>query len=180
MSEVLTPVRSEAATTDLLNIKGVRQAYHSSDSDLVVLDDVSVSVKEDEMVALLGRSGSGKSTLLRIAAGLLVPTSGTVVWGGKPVVGPCEGVAMVFQSFALFPWLTVLENVLVGLDALGVPPTEGRRRALEAIDLIGLDVESAYPKELSGGCASGWALSGRSWSIPNCSSWTSRSRHWTR
>ena len=152
MAEVLTPVRSEAATTDLLDIKGVRQAYHSSDSDLVVLDDVSVSVKEDEMVALLGRSGSGKSTLLRIAAGLLVPTSGTVVWGGKPVVGPCEGVAMVFQSFALFPWLTVLENVLVGLDALGVPPTEGRRRALEAIDLIGLDgFESAYPKELSGG-----------------------------
>jgi NitT/TauT family transport system ATP-binding protein len=152
MSEVLTPVRSEAATTGLLDIKGVRQAYHSSDSDLVVLDDVSVSVKEDEMVALLGRSGSGKSTLLRIAAGLLVPTSGTVVWGGKPVAGPCEGVAMVFQSFALFPWLTVLENVLVGLDALGVPPAEGRRRALEAIDLIGLDgFESAYPKELSGG-----------------------------
>jgi len=130
------------------------------------------------MVALLGRSGSGKSTLLRIVAGLLTPTAGEVRWRDLPVHGPAEGVAMVFQSFALFPWLTV--NVLVGLDGLGVPPTEGRRRALEAIDLIGLDgFESAYPKELSGGCASGWALSGRSWSIPNCSSWTSRSRHWT-
>ena len=152
MSEVLAPVRGEVAAADLLDITGVRQAYHSGDSDLVVLDDVSLSIKEDEMVALLGRSGSGKSTLLRIAAGLLAPTSGKVLWGGKPVLGPCEGVAMVFQSFALFPWLTVLENVLVGLEALGVPPAEGRRRALEAIDLIGLDgFESAYPKELSGG-----------------------------
>ena len=152
MAEVLTPVRSEAATTNLLDITGVRQAYHSGDTDQVVLDDVALAIKEDEMVALLGRSGSGKSTLLRIAAGLLAPTSGKVLWGGKPVSGPCEGVAMVFQSFALFPWLTVLENVLVGLDALGVPPTEGRRRALEAIDLIGLDgFESAYPKEISGG-----------------------------
>jgi NitT/TauT family transport system ATP-binding protein len=152
MSEVLTPLRSEAATANLLDITGVRQAYHSGDTDQVVLDDVALTIKEDEMVALLGRSGSGKSTLLRIAAGLLAPTSGKVLWGGKPVSGPCEGVAMVFQSFALFPWLTVLENVLVGLDALGVPPSEGRRRALEAIDLIGLDgFESAYPKEISGG-----------------------------
>jgi NitT/TauT family transport system ATP-binding protein len=131
MAEVLTPVRSEAAATNLLDIAGVRQAYHSGDTDQVVLDDVALTIKEDEMVALLGRSGSGKSTLLRIAAGLLAATSGKVLWGGKPVSGPCEGVAMVFQSFALFPWLTVLENVLVGLDALGVPPTEGRRRALE-------------------------------------------------
>src|SRR5579871_5152066 len=152
MSEVLTPLRSDAATTNLLDITGVRQAYHSGDTEQVVLDDVALTIKEDEMVALLGRSGSGKSTLLRIAAGLLAPTSGKVLWGGKPVSGPCEGVAMVFQSFALFPWLTVLENVLVGLDALGVPPAESRRRALEAIDLIGLDgFESAYPKEISGG-----------------------------
>ena len=152
MSDVLAPVRGDVGAASLLQLTGVRQAYRSGDTDLVVLDDVSLTIKEDEMVALLGRSGSGKSTLLRIAAGLLSPTGGTVRWGGKPVVGPCEGVAMVFQSFALFPWLTVLENVEIGLDALGVPSAEGRRRALEAIDLIGLDgFESAYPKELSGG-----------------------------
>ena len=80
------------------------------------------------------------------------PTTGRVEWCGKPVTGPCEGLSMVFQSFALFPWLTVLENVEVGLDAIGVPAAEGRRRAIQAIDLIGLDgFESAYPKELSGG-----------------------------
>jgi NitT/TauT family transport system ATP-binding protein len=152
MSDVLAPVRGDVGAASLLQLTGVRQAYRSGDTDLVVLDDVSLTIKEDEMVALLGRSGSGKSTLLRIAAGLLSPTGGTVRWGGKPVVGPCEGVAMVFQSFALFPWLTVLENVEIGLDALGVPSAEGRRRALEAIDLIGLDgFESAYPKEISGG-----------------------------
>src|SRR6202048_3354339 len=152
MSDVATPVRSDIAAATLLQVTGVRQAYRSGDTDLVVLDDVSLTIKEDEMVALLGRSGSGKSTLLRIAAGLLSPTSGTVHWGGKPVAGPCEGVAMVFQSFALFPWLTVLENVEIGLDALGVPEAERRRRALQAIDLIGLDgFESAYPKEISGG-----------------------------
>jgi NitT/TauT family transport system ATP-binding protein len=152
MSDVATPVRSDIAAATLLQVTGVRQAYRSGDTDLIVLDDVSLTIKEDEMVALLGRSGSGKSTLLRIAAGLLSPTSGTVHWGGKPVAGPCEGVAMVFQSFALFPWLTVLENVEIGLDALGVPEAERRRRALQAIDLIGLDgFESAYPKEISGG-----------------------------
>ena len=137
----------------LVHLSGVRQIYHKSDNaDLVVLDDVSLTVREGEIVGLLGRSGSGKSTLLRIISGLLAPTSGDVRWRGAPVQGPCAGIAMVFQSFALFPWLTVLQNVLIGLEALGVPPAEARHRALEAIDLIGLDgFESAYPKELSGG-----------------------------
>ena len=137
----------------LVSASGVRQIYHKGENaDLVVLDDVALTINEGEVVGLLGRSGSGKSTLLRIISGLVKPTTGRVEWCGKPVTGPCEGLSMVFQSFALFPWLTVLENVEVGLDAIGVPAAEGRRRALAAIDLIGLDgFESAYPKELSGG-----------------------------
>ena len=103
-------------------------------------------------MGLLGRSGSGKSTLLRIIAGLSPPTDGTVTYLGQPVDGPASGIAMVFQGFALFPWLTVLENVQLGLEALGLPSKDIRARALAAIDLIGLDgYESAYPRELSGG-----------------------------
>ena len=145
--------RASAESQSLVEISGVRQVYNLGDStDLVVLDDVSLSMREGEIVGLLGRSGSGKSTLLRIISGLSRPTSGDVRWRGRPVSGPVEGVAMVFQSFALFPWLTVLENVEIGLEALGVAADERRRRALNAIDLIGLDgFESAYPKELSGG-----------------------------
>ena len=146
MDQVLTDL-------DLLQVRNVRQAYHKdSSADLVVLDDVDVSLKSNEIVGLLGRSGSGKSTLLRIIAGLLAPTSGTVTWRGAVLRGPAEGVAMVFQSFALFPWLTVQENVELGLEALGVARAERQDRAEGAIDLIGLGgYESAYPKELSGG-----------------------------
>jgi NitT/TauT family transport system ATP-binding protein len=137
----------------LLEVKGCKQSYHKdATADLVVLDDVNLTLHEGEMVALLGRSGSGKSTLLRIVAGLLAPTAGEVLWRDHPVVGPAEGVAMVFQSFALFPWLTVQENVELGLEARGVPRDERKKRAEGAIDLIGLGgFESAYPKELSGG-----------------------------
>jgi len=149
---MLEPVTNHAGPT-LLAVSDVRKAYAKGDRhDLIVLDDVSLTIREGEIVGLLGRSGSGKSTLLRIIGGLVPPTAGDVQWCGKTVTGPCEGVAMVFQSFALFPWLTVLENVEMGLEALGVPAELRRRRALEAIDLIGLDgFESAYPKELSGG-----------------------------
>jgi len=137
----------------LLDLKGVGQIYRKRDTaDLHVLDDVSLTLRTGEIVGLLGRSGSGKSSLLRIIAGLAPPSAGEVVWQGRPLVGPPDGVSMVFQSFALFPWLTVLENVELGLEARKVPPAEARRRALSAIDLIGLDgFESAYPKELSGG-----------------------------
>ncbi len=137
----------------LLEVRGCRQAYHKeANSELVVLEDVNLSLREGEMVALLGRSGSGKSTLLRIVAGLLAPTAGEVLWRERLVHGPTEGVAMVFQSFALFPWLTVRENVELGLEARGVPRAERELRAEQAIDLIGLGgFESAYPKELSGG-----------------------------
>ena len=141
------------AVTPLLQVSGCRQAYHKdSNADLVVLDDVNLTLHQGEIVGLLGRSGSGKSTLLRIVAGLLTPTAGEVTWRGKTLHGPAEGVAMVFQSFALFPWLTVQENVELGLEAQGVGRVERDKRAEAAIDLIGLGgFESAYPKELSGG-----------------------------
>jgi NitT/TauT family transport system ATP-binding protein len=121
-------------------------------SEFTVLDDINVSVEPGEVVALLGRSGSGKSTLLRIMAGLIPASSGKVLSNGQPLTGPNPDVAMVFQSFALLPWLTVIENVELGLEARGVGRTERTKRALKAIDLVGLDgFESAYPKELSGG-----------------------------
>lgn len=137
----------------LLEVRNCRQAYHKEASaDLIVLDDVNLALNQGEIVALLGRSGAGKSTLLRIIAGLLRPTGGQVLWRGAPLLGPAEGVAMVFQSFALFPWLTVRENVELGLEARGVARAEREKRAEAAIDLIGLGgFESAYPRELSGG-----------------------------
>ncbi len=141
------------ANGPLLDVRNVRQAFpRPGGAELLVLDGVNLSVEEGEIVGLLGRSGSGKSTLLRLIAGLSHPSSGDVMYLGERVVGPARGVAMVFQSFALFPWLTVLENVQLGLEALGLPAKEIRSRALAAIDLIGLDgYESAYPRELSGG-----------------------------
>jgi NitT/TauT family transport system ATP-binding protein len=137
----------------LLAINGVRQAFPRPDgSQQLVLDNVNLEIKQGEIVGLLGRSGSGKSTLLRLIAGLANPVSGNIIYNGCPVNGPAPGIAMVFQTFALFPWLTVLQNVQLGLEALGLPEAEIRRRALAAIDLIGLDgYESAYPRELSGG-----------------------------
>ncbi len=117
-----------------------------------VLADVSLEVSEGEFVALLGRSGSGKSTLLRCIAGLIAPSGGEVLFRGKPLVSCNRDTAMVFQTFALLPWLTVQQNVEIGLEARGVTPAERAERALRAIDLVGLDgYESAYPKELSGG-----------------------------
>src|SRR5512142_439878 len=137
----------------LLDVQNVSQAFSKPDGDqLVVLEGVNLTLREGEIVGLLGRSGSGKSTLLRLIAGLAQPQGGTLSYLGKPIDGPPSGVAMVFQSFALFPWLTVLENVQLGLEALALPEKEIRTRALAAIDLIGLDgYESAYPRELSGG-----------------------------
>jgi NitT/TauT family transport system ATP-binding protein len=119
---------------------------------LPVLDGVSFTLSEGEIVALLGKSGSGKSTLLRCVAGLIAPTAGMVAYRGTPLTGANPGVSMVFQTFALLPWLTVQQNVELGLEARGVSEAERADRALSAIDTIGLDgFESAYPKELSGG-----------------------------
>ncbi|TAL82153.1 MAG: nitrate/sulfonate/bicarbonate ABC transporter ATP-binding protein [Beijerinckiaceae bacterium] len=144
----------DSAAKPLLEIKDVCQRYRtgSGEERALVLDHVSMTLNEGEIVALLGRSGCGKSSLLRIISGLAKPADGTVLFRGKPVDEPSAGIAMVFQSAALFPWLTVLANVELGLRAKKVPEHEARARALKAIDLIGLDgFESAFPKELSGG-----------------------------
>ena len=137
----------------LLDVHALRQSFPRADGgEHLVLDGVELSLAQGQVVGLLGRTGSGKSTLLRLIAGLAQPSGGTVTYLGERVTGPAPGIAMVFQSFALFPWLTVLENVQLGLEALGLPDAEIRKRALAAIDLIGLDgYESAFPRELSGG-----------------------------
>ncbi len=137
----------------IIDLRNICMAFARRGGEpLPVLEDINVSIRTGEIIGLLGRSGSGKSTLLRIAAGLMKPTSGEVVYRGAHLTEPAEGIAVVFQTFALFPWLTVLENVEAGLDALGLPRGQARQRAQEAIDLIGLDgFQSAYPRELSGG-----------------------------
>ena len=146
------------ATETLLEARMCSKTYESEGklpkgaSPHLVLDCVQVSIHSGEFVALLGPSGSGKSTLLRILAGLIQPSSGQVYFKGQPQYGPNPHVAIVFQSFALFPWLTVLQNVEIGLESQPLTPTQRLKRALSAIDLIGLDgFEDAYPKELSGG-----------------------------
>nr|WP_298726736.1 nitrate/sulfonate/bicarbonate ABC transporter ATP-binding protein [uncultured Steroidobacter sp.] len=142
-----------SAAEPLLQIEQVRKAFPKPDGgELLVLDAVDLELRQGQILGLLGRSGSGKSTLLRLIAGLSSPNAGTLRYLGKPISSPAPGVAMVFQSFALFPWLSVFENVALGLEAQRLPKAEIRQRTLAAIDLIGLDgFESAYPRELSGG-----------------------------
>jgi NitT/TauT family transport system ATP-binding protein len=137
----------------LLQVSEVSKSFPKPDGhELLVLQGVNLQLVEGQIVGLLGRSGSGKSTLLRLIAGLADPSGGDLQYLGHPVSGPAPGISMVFQSFALFPWLTVFENVALGLEAQRLPRAEIRTRTLAAIDLIGLDgFESAYPRELSGG-----------------------------
>ena len=144
----------DAVSSVLLDVSHVSQSFLKGSGEMgpPVLQDVSLTLKEGEIVGLIGRSGCGKSTLLRIISGLTRQTAGDVSFCGQPVTGPYDGTAMVFQSFALFPWLNVLDNVEIGLRAHGTPPEESRKQAIAAIDVIGLDgFELAYPKELSGG-----------------------------
>jgi NitT/TauT family transport system ATP-binding protein len=136
----------------LVSARNVSKYYGEDRGHILVLDDVSLDLASGEFVALLGPSGSGKSTLLRILAGLIPPSKGEVTVNGQPLRGTNPAVAMVFQSFALYPWLTVYENVELGLLAKSLPAADRRTRVLRAIDVIGLDgFEDAYPKELSGG-----------------------------
>ena len=149
-------VSSETATRTgavIVQAESVTKTFTTPDGHaLPVLEGVSFTLSEGEIVALLGKSGSGKSTLLRCVAGLIPPSSGSVSYRGTTLTGANPGVSMVFQTFALLPWLTVQQNVELGLEARGVAGAERAERALRAIDLIGLDgFESAYPKELSGG-----------------------------
>jgi len=141
------------ASVPLLRADAVCKTYQMPDHHArLVLDHLAFTLHDGEIVAILGKSGSGKSTFLRILAGLVAPTGGAVEYRGQLVTEPAHGIAMVFQSYALFPWLTVLGNVELGLEAQGIAGAERRRRAVEAIDVIGLDgFENAYPKELSGG-----------------------------
>lgn len=137
----------------IIRARAVEKFYVQPDGNRIeVIAPVDLDVEPGKIITLLGPSGCGKSTLLRILTGLSQPSSGEVLWHGKPITSQNAGVAIVFQSFALFPWLTVLDNVEAPLEARGVAAVERHKRALRILDTVGLDgFESAYPKELSGG-----------------------------
>ncbi len=140
-------------TEPIIRAQAVEKFYLKPDGNRIeVIAPVDLDVEPGKIITLLGPSGSGKSTLLRMLTGLSRPSSGEVLWHGRPVTSQNPGVAIVFQSFALFPWLTVLDNVEAPLEARGVGALERHKRALRILDTVGLDgFESAYPKELSGG-----------------------------
>lgn len=138
---------------NLLELQNIGKTFSIKENkDTVILEDINLQVKEGEFLAILGPSGSGKSTLLRIIAGLIPSSSGSVVYLGKAIRGINPGAAMVFQSFALFPWLTVLDNVMLGLEGSRLTEEEKEKKSMQVLDVVGLDgFENAYPKELSGG-----------------------------
>ena len=146
---IVTPQAAHA----IIRAEKIEKYYaQPSQSRIQVISATDLSIEPGEIVALLGPSGSGKSTMLRMLTGLSMPSAGTVYWHGKPIAEAEINVSIVFQSFALFPWLTVLENVEAPLAARGVAPAARRERSLKMLDTVGLDgFEAAYPKELSGG-----------------------------
>jgi NitT/TauT family transport system ATP-binding protein len=144
--------RSAAGADTLVDVRGVSHRFQRDGRELLVLKEVSLSINAGEVTAVLGPSGCGKSTLLRIMTGLIAPSAGEVRAHGRALVGVNPGAAIVFQSFALYPWLTVAENVAVGLHRAGIQGADAADRVRHVIDLVGLEgFEEAYPKELSGG-----------------------------
>jgi NitT/TauT family transport system ATP-binding protein len=137
----------------IIEARAVEKFYEQPDKRRIeVIAPIDITIDRDKIIALLGPSGCGKSTLLRILTGLAKPSAGQVFWHGEPLDGQKPNVAIVFQSFALFPWLTVIQNVEAPLRALGIEPIERHKRAMHILDTVGLDgFETAYPKELSGG-----------------------------
>src|SRR6202521_3385255 len=142
-----------SSSVPLIELRHVSKAYASGGGiPVTILDDISLEVREGEMLALLGQSGSGKSTILRLMAGLTEPTQGAVLSHGTSLMGINRTLSMVFQSFALYPWLTVHENVQVGLIQRRLSAHQEREEIDKVLALIGLSgYENAYPKELSGG-----------------------------
>lgn len=137
----------------IIQARAIQKFYAQPDGNRIeVVAATDLSIEPGIIIALLGPSGCGKSTLLRILSGLSKPSAGELLWHGRPLDGQTPNVSIVFQSFALFPWLTVLENVEAPLEAASVGAVERRKRALKTLDTVGLDgFETAYPKELSGG-----------------------------
>ena len=142
-----------AAKTSFIALENIGKSYLQPNGQTIsIIENINCQLQVGEIIALLGPSGSGKSTLMRMIAGLIPPSSGKVLYYNRPLMGLNPGVAIVFQNFALYPWLTVLENVELGLKAKGEPKDTRVQKALRMIDVIGLDgFENAYPKELSGG-----------------------------
>jgi len=138
--------------SEILQIKDVRKWFNSEGKKLLVLDGISFDVKEGEFIGIVGPSGCGKTTLLRIIAGLEKQDEGEVLLRGKPIKGPGQDRAMVFQDYALFPWRNVIGNVLFGLEIRNIPKEEALEKANRFIKLVGLEgFERSYPHELSGG-----------------------------
>ena len=165
---------------NLLDLQSVTKAYRLETKQFLAVKDINLHIKPGEFVCLLGPSGCGKSTLLRIIAGLNAATSGAVSYHGQPLKGVNPYTTIVFQTFALYPWLTVQENVEIALKARGVPALSRSDRALKLIDTVGLDgFESAYPRELSGGMRQKVGFAARWPSSRNCCVWTNHFLRWT-
>ncbi len=136
----------------ILEVRDVSKSYFEGDKEFKVLEHISFDVNERDFICIVGPSGCGKSTLLREIVGLDKPTSGDILFQGQPVQSENPKISMVFQSFALLPWLTVTQNVELGLEAHKVPPEERRQKSKKYIDAVGLaGFENAFPRELSGG-----------------------------
>ncbi|MBI2937324.1 MAG: ABC transporter ATP-binding protein [Thaumarchaeota archaeon] len=139
--------------TPVIELRNVTKAFGSGTArPNAVLEQINLSIEGHEFASIVGPSGCGKSTLLRIMMGLTTPTDGEVYYRGKPVKDVIEGMAMVFQTFALFPWLTVLQNIEIGLQGRKISDDAKRKRSLKLVEIMGLEgFEEAYPRELSGG-----------------------------